>query len=120
MNIEEFRTYCLSKYDATESLPFDNETLVFKIRGKIFAILSLDPLSAFANLKCDPEHAIELREMYSFITPGYHMNKTYWNSIQIDECENNPLIYQLIDHSYHEVIKKFPKKIREEIAKKVS
>ncbi len=91
MNIEELRQYCLLKKDTEEGFPFDGETLVFKVRGKMFALTSLDrPLSI--NLKCDPEKAIELRERYAFVQPGFHMNKRLWNTIHIDDTVDDRLI----------------------------
>lgn len=108
MNIEELREYCLSKNGATECFPFDDVTLVFKVCDKMFALTSLDK-DLSINLKCDPEKAIELREKYSFVIPGYHMNKKYWNTIIIDYSVPDHLIIELVDHSYDEVVNKLPK-----------
>lgn len=99
MNIEEVRFYCLSKEKTEESFPFDDETLVFKINNKIYALLSLSG-DARLSLKCNPEKALELREYYPEITPGYHMNKQHWNTIDLNGNLNNTLIKSLIDHSY--------------------
>ncbi|MCD4769609.1 MAG: MmcQ/YjbR family DNA-binding protein [Bacteroidales bacterium] len=105
MNIEELREYCISKPGATEGFPFDEKTLVFKVNAKIFAFTNLDgPLTI--NLKCNPEMAIELREHYEAIMPGYHMNKKHWNTLQIDGSLPSSLIKDLIDHSYELVAPK--------------
>jgi len=104
MNAEEIRSYCLSKNNVTESFPFGETTLVFKVAGKMFALLSLNyPLSV--NLKCDPENAIELREHYPEITPGFHMNKRHWNTIDVEHLLDAVLLKSLIDHSYDLVFK---------------
>jgi predicted DNA-binding protein (MmcQ/YjbR family) len=112
MNIEKFRNYCLSKQEATESFPFDEDTLVFKVAGKMFALVSISEKPMTVNLKMDPEIILEWRERYSEITPGFHMNKQYWNSVILSD--NIPLaeLKWLIDHSYAEVVKKLPKKVR--------
>ncbi|HSQ47184.1 MAG TPA: MmcQ/YjbR family DNA-binding protein [Lutibacter sp.] len=110
MNIEEFREYCLSKNHVTESFPFDEETLVFKVAGKMFALAGLEHHPATVSLKCDPEKALELREEYDEIMPGYHMNKTHWNSVIIDGNLSNKLIRELIDDSYSLVVKGLTKK----------
>lgn len=109
MNLEEIRYYCLNKHQVTESFPFDESTLVFKVSGKIFALLSLNhPLSI--NLKCNPEKAVELREHHPEITPGYHMNKKHWNTIVIESFFDDTLLKNLIDHSYELVMRKTPSK----------
>ena len=108
MNFEQLREYCLSKKGVTESFPFDKDTLVFKVSGKIFCLVSLTEHTI--NLKCDPEKAIALREEYPFITPGYHMNKAMWNTIDLKENISRKLITGWIDHSYVEVVKKLPAK----------
>jgi predicted DNA-binding protein (MmcQ/YjbR family) len=111
MNIEEFRNYCLSRKGAHEDFPFDNETLVMKVKGKMFALANLDgPLSI--NLKCDPERAIELRERYPAVQPGYHMDKKHWNSVDIDGSIPVSLIKEWIDHSYDLVVAKLPKALK--------
>jgi predicted DNA-binding protein (MmcQ/YjbR family) len=99
MNIEELREYCLSLPGVSEHFPFDETTLVFKVNGKMFALTDLEgPLSV--NLKCDPELAVELRERYPSVKPGYHMNKVHWNTVEIDGTVNDKLILEWIDHSY--------------------
>jgi predicted DNA-binding protein (MmcQ/YjbR family) len=117
MNIEQYRHYCMNKKEVTEHFPFDNDTLVFKVLGKIFALASLKKWEngeAFINLKCDPEYAQELRAEYDSIKPGYHMNKKQWNSVYIHTGELSPkLISELINHSYTMVVKGMAKKLRE-------
>jgi len=105
MNIEELREYCLSLPDVTEHFPFDETTLVFKVNGKIFALTDLEgPLSV--NLKCDPELALELRERYPSVKPGYHMNKVHWNTVEIDGTVSDAILIEWIGRSYNLVLKK--------------
>lgn len=99
MNIEEIRDYCLAKEGADEALPFDDDTLVFRVNKKIFLLVSLDNPSTI-NLKCNPEKAVELREHFSEITPGYHMNKVHWNTVVLDGTLSSSMIKEMIDHSY--------------------
>ena len=99
MDIESLREYCISKKGATESFPFGEDTLVFKVTGKIFALVNLDG-DLSINLKCDPTLAIELREMYSSVTSGYHMNKKHWNTVLLDGSVPDKEILSWIDHSY--------------------
>lgn len=103
MNIEILREYCISKRDVTESFPFGDDTLVFKIKGRIFALVNLEG-DLSINLKCDPVLAIELRERYSSVIPGYHMNKKHWNTINIDGSVPDKEIFSWIDHSYNLVL----------------
>src|SRR5690554_8174331 len=105
MNIEEFREYCLSKLGVAESFPFDEQTLVFKVSGKMFALCDVDLFKSI-NMKCNPEKALELREKYTAINAGYHMNKKHWNTIEMDGSVNNQLLLQMIDDSYDLIIKK--------------
>ncbi|MDX2249943.1 MAG: MmcQ/YjbR family DNA-binding protein [Bacteroidia bacterium] len=115
MNIEILRNYCLSLKGVTESFPFGEDTLVYKVMGKIFAITGLDNPTT-VNLKCRPEYAIELREDYpEAIFPGYHMNKKHWNTVSIIDNLPDSFIFSLIDHSYELVIAGLPAKIREEL-----
>lgn len=116
MNIEELREYCLSKKAVTESFPFDDVTLVFKIGGKMFALCNLDG-NLSVNLKCDPDKAIELREHYNAVKPGYHMNKKLWNTIEMDETIGDNLIREWIDESYFLVLQSLTNKQKEEIKK---
>ena len=105
MNIESLREYCISKKNATESFPFGNDTLVFKTGGRIFALVNLDG-DLSINLKCEPSFAIDLRERYSSVLPGYHMNKKHWNTVQLDGSIPEKEIFSWIDHSYERVIGK--------------
>jgi predicted DNA-binding protein (MmcQ/YjbR family) len=114
MNIEVFREYCISKKGITEEFPFDESTLVFKVMGKMFALVALERIPSQANLKCDQERAIALREEYDgVITPGYHMSKVHWNTIFLEDLPPN-LIGDLVDHSYDLVVSKFTKKLKAE------
>lgn len=114
MNIEEVRGYCISMKGAIESFPFDDTTLVVKVGDKIFALLSLEG-EASINLKCDPSRAIELREIYPSIWPGYHMNKKHWNTVMLDGSLSNELIMEMLDDSYELVFNSLPEKLRKEI-----
>ncbi len=114
MNIDEYRNYCLSLKGTTEDLPFDENTLVFKVKGKMFALTDIDLFKSI-NLKCDPEEAIELRERYEGITPGYHMNKRHWITVKTDGSVPSGLIYELTEKSYKLIIKKLPRMIRDNL-----
>lgn len=117
MNIEEFRTYCLSKKAATESFPFDKTTLVFKVMNKMFALTGLEHQPAKVNLKCDPERSVSLREeFYGLINPGFHMSKLHWNTVEIEKNLPNDLIIELIDHSYDLVVNGLTKKLKEQLS----
>lgn len=115
MNVELFREYCLSKPGATECFPFDEETLVFKVGGKMFALIGLDAPDN-ANLKCDPEKAIELREKWEEIQPGFHMNKSHWNTVHFSPRLGDRMVMDLIDLSYNLVFQSLTKKVRATIA----
>jgi len=117
MDIEELREYCINKDGVTEEFPFDETTLVFKVVGKMFALTDLEG-DLSVNLKCDPISAIDLRERYSCVRPGYHMNKLHWNIVDIDGSVSDGLIKEWIDHSYESVILGLPKKIRAALMKK--
>jgi predicted DNA-binding protein (MmcQ/YjbR family) len=110
MNIESLREYCLSKTGVEESLPFGPNVLVYKVSGKIFLLLSLDDEPLQFNVKCDPELAIELREQFSCVHPGYHMNKKHWNTILVDGSASSKQLKEWIDHSYILVAPKTSKK----------
>lgn len=112
MNIEDVRAYCLSLPNVTESFPFDEVSLVFKIEGKMFLLLPLDAEEPKISLKCDPDEAIRLRETYNAVEGAYHFNKKYWNSIYLDRDMSSDEIRHWIDHAYRQVIAKLPKKIR--------
>src|ERR1700745_3007579 len=99
MDIESFREYCLAKLGGTEDMPFGQDVLVFKVTGKMFALTALDEVPATANLKCDPDLALELRDRYEQVRPGYHMNKKHWNTIEIEGGILDAEIRKMIDHS---------------------
>ena len=100
MNIETIREYCLAKSNVEEGFPFGESTLVFKVGGKIFLLLGLDAVPLQFNAKCDPDHALELREQYACIIPGYHMNKKHWNTVIVDGTLSDKQLKALIDESY--------------------
>ncbi|MBK9223460.1 MAG: MmcQ/YjbR family DNA-binding protein [Flavobacterium sp.] len=115
MNIQQFYELCLSKKGVTEHFPFDEDTLVFKVGAKMFALSSLtqwEKGEPSVNLKCNPEKAQELRAQYDSIQPGYHMSKIHWNTIAVNKDVSDKLVKQLIDHSYELVFKSLPKKIQ--------
>ena len=116
MNIEQIHEYCLSKKEVTESFPFDDSTLVFKVFNRMFALMNLEG-DLTINLKCDPEQAMELREIYPAVRPGYHMNKKYWNTVIIDGSVSDTILKTWIDHSYNEVVKKLPKTKQQRLKK---
>jgi predicted DNA-binding protein (MmcQ/YjbR family) len=105
MDIEQLREYCIEKPEAEESFPFGPDTLVFKVKGKIFLLASLDKQPLQFNVKCDPEKAIELREQYASVLPGYHMNKKLWNTVIVDGSLSSQQIRLFVDHSYDLVSK---------------
>jgi predicted DNA-binding protein (MmcQ/YjbR family) len=100
MDIEQIRNYCLSKKGVEEGFPFGEDTLVFKVGGKMFMLLSLDENPPRFNVKCEPSKAVELREKYSFIIPGFHMNKAHWNTVICNESAGRQIICSCIDDSY--------------------
>jgi len=113
MDIETFRDYCLSKKGVEETFPFDEVTLVFKVMNKMFALTGLEKEEFTVNLKCDPEYAIELREEYEDIQPGYHMSKKHWNTVQFEWGLDDKFLMELINHSYDLVVSKLKKADRE-------
>ena len=117
MNVEEIRDYCLAKKGVEESFPFDNETLVFKVGGKIFLLMWINANPIQFNVKCEPQKAIDLREKYSCVLPGYHMNKAHWNTIVCDGRATKKLVFEWIDHSYDLIIGSLPKKQRDAFLK---
>ena len=115
MNAESYRDYCLAKKAVTESFPFDDTTLVFKVANKMFALVSLDAPELSVNLKCDPERAIALRETHpENIFPGYHMNKEHWNTVKLTGKLNISLLKELTDHSYDLIVASLTKKVKTE------
>jgi predicted DNA-binding protein (MmcQ/YjbR family) len=115
MNIEEYRNFCLELLGVNETFPFDEETLVFKVMGKMFALTDVDTFESF-NAKCKPENCIELREQFSGINPGFHMNKKHWNTVSTDGSVPDELMFQLIKQSYELVVAGLTKKAREELS----
>lgn len=114
MNIEDFYTYCLSKKGVTEDFPFDKDTLVFKVGGKMFALTSLKKWEEgdhSVNLKCNPEYALELRAEYQAVQAGYHMSKVHWNTVHFNKDVSDKMILELVDHSYDLVLKSLPKAV---------
>jgi predicted DNA-binding protein (MmcQ/YjbR family) len=109
MDLAEFREYCLTKPGAREETPFGPDVLVFKVGGKIFALAALDEVPPTANLKCDPDLALDLRDRYEQIKPGYHMNKRHWNTVEIDGGIPANELRKMIDHSYELVAASLPK-----------
>src|SRR5207237_1752803 len=105
----EFREYCLTKPKVTEGTPFGDTVLVFKVEGKMFALMSLDEVPATANLKCDPDLALELRDRYEQVRPGYHMNKKHWNTVEIEGGIPEAELRKMIDHSYDLVVQGVPR-----------
>ena len=111
MNIEILREYVIQKPSVTEGFPFGDSTIVFKVNGKVFLLVSLDSDPLQFNVKCDPEKAIELREDYpGTVLPGYHMNKKHWNTIIVDGTLSKKQILEMVDHSYELVNKKLKTK----------
>jgi predicted DNA-binding protein (MmcQ/YjbR family) len=115
MDLQDFREYCLKKPKVTEGTPFGEDVLVFKVGGKMFALVSLDEVPTTANHKCDPDLALELRDRYEEVRPGYHMNKKHWNTIQLGGAIPPPELRRMIDHSYELVVASLPKALRARI-----
>src|SRR5438046_8233921 len=109
MNLEEFREYCLAKGGVTEGTPFGETVLVFRVGGKMFALAALDEIPATVNLKCDPDVALELRDRYEQVQPGYHMNKKHWNTVEIGAGLAKAELRKMVDHSYELVVVSLPK-----------
>jgi predicted DNA-binding protein (MmcQ/YjbR family) len=112
MDLAAFREYCLSKPHVTEGTPFGEDVLVFKVVGKIFALAGLDQVPATANLKCDPDLALDLRDRYEQVRPGYHMNKKHWNTIELEGGIPETELRAMIDHSYELIVGALPRKLR--------
>ena len=109
MDVVEFCEYCLGRPNTTEGMPFGETVLVFKVAGKMFALISLDEVPATANLKCDPDLALDLRDRYEQVRPGYHMNKKHWNTVEIDSGIPEAELCGMIDHSYDLVVQSLPR-----------
>jgi len=118
MNIQQLYEYCLSKKGVSEHFPFDEDVLVFKVGGKMFALTSLsnwEKETPSINLKCEPEKAVELRAQYEAVKPGYHMSKVHWNTIDFNSDVSDKMICELINHSYELIFKSLTKKLQSEI-----
>jgi predicted DNA-binding protein (MmcQ/YjbR family) len=115
MKLEQIRKYLLSKKGTTEELPFGPDALVFKVYGKMYALIAWEDNPIYISMKCDPDRAVALRETYPAIKPAYHFNKTHWNMVYIDGTLTNDQITELIDHSYDLVVNKLKKADREGI-----
>lgn len=115
MDIEQLREYCVAKKAVEECFPFDEETLVFKVMGKMFLLTDINSKPLRFNVKCEPELAIQLRENHEAVTPGFHMSKTHWNTVVCDGSVPAKLLKQWIDHSYQEVTKGLTKKQRQQL-----
>jgi predicted DNA-binding protein (MmcQ/YjbR family) len=115
MHLDELREYCLAKKGVEECLPFGNDTLVFKVMGKMFLLCGIDSDPMEFNVKCLPEKAVELREKYACVQPGYHMNKQHWNTIICDHSVSDKLLMQWIDESYQLVAVSLTKKVQSEL-----
>jgi len=109
MDLGEFREYCLTKPGAREETPFGPDVLVFKVGGKMFALAALDEVPTTVNLKCEPDLALDLRDRYEQVSPGYHMNKKHWNTVEIASGIPDVELRKMIDHSYELVTKSLPK-----------
>ena len=115
MDLTQLREYCLSKPRATEGTPFGPDVLVFKVRGKMFALAALEEVPTTVNLKCDPDLALELRDRYEQIQPGYHMNKKHWNTVEIESGIPDAEVREMIDHSYELVTQSLSKAERKKL-----
>jgi predicted DNA-binding protein (MmcQ/YjbR family) len=117
MDIETLRDYCIFKQKTEECFPFDETTLVFKVAGKMFLLVDIHSRPLSFNVKCEPQKAIELREKYSCVEPGFHMNKTHWNTIKCDGSVSSKLILSWVDDSYDLVVSSLPKKLQADFQK---
>ena len=115
MNIEEVIQHCLSYPETEETVPFGPDALVYKVCGKMFALTAPDQFPSRVNLKCDPDEAMELRDQYEAVIPGYHMNKKHWNTVTLDGSIPSALISKMIDNSYRLVVQSLKKADRERI-----
>jgi len=115
MNIEALRDYCLGKPGAEETFPFGDDTMVFKVGNKIFLLASLEGSRTF-NAKSDPDRAVELREMHSEVTPGFHMNKKHWNTVDMEGRLTTKQIHEMVDDSYNLIFKSLPRKTQAEVS----
>lgn len=112
--LEQIYTYCMAKKAVTEGFPFGESVLVFKVAGKMFALVAIEEIPLRINLKCDPEKAIELREQYASVIPGYHMNKQQWNTVILEGEVPDRELFSWIDDSYDLIVASLTKKKRAE------
>ena len=110
MNLEDLRAYCLTEPNAAEDTPFGDDALVFKVGGKMFALAALEEVPPRVNFKCDPDLALELRDRYAEVQPGYHMNKKHWNTVELNGAIPDGELRRMIDHSYELVVARLPKR----------
>lgn len=115
MHIDDLRDFCLSLKGVEETLPFGPYNLVYKVMGKVFCIIAMDEVPLRCNLKCDPEHALELREQYTGVLPGYHMNKRHWNTLVFDGSYPDDLAFRWVTESYELVTEGLPKRLKDEL-----
>lgn len=115
IELEDVREYCLLLPEVTEGYPFGEDHLVFKVKDKMFCLMSLEAFPSTMNLKCEPDRAIELREQYDGIAPGYHMNKKHWNTLTLDGSIPDDVVLDLVRHSFDRVVKGLKKSERDEI-----
>ncbi|MDH4472090.1 MAG: MmcQ/YjbR family DNA-binding protein [Fluviicola sp.] len=115
MHLDEILQFCLQLKGTTEHFPFDQKTLVFKVMGKMYALIDVETPDSI-NLKCDPERAIDLRERYASVQPGWHMNKTHWNTVLLNNELSSTQVQELIVHSYDLVVSSLPKKLQHELS----
>lgn len=115
MHLDEILQFCLQLKGTTEHFPFDQKTLVFKVMGKMYALIDVEKPDSM-NLKCDPERAIELRERYACVLPGWHMSKKHWNTVLLNNELNTSELQELIVHSYELVVSSLPKKLQHELS----
>ena len=106
MDIEQLREFCISKADVEECFPFGPDTLVYKVKGKVFLLVPLDKQPLQFNVKCEPEKALQLREEYEYVLPGYHMNKKHWNTVMVEGSISSEKIKEFVYDSYNLVLKK--------------
>lgn len=115
MDLSVLYEYCLAKKQVTEGFPFGEDVLVLRVAGKMFALIALEEHPLRVNLKCDPERAVELRDQYDVILPGYHMNKKHWNTVVLDGTLSDVFVFELIDHSYESMVATLPVAVRKEL-----
>lgn len=116
INLDTLKKYCAQKPGTSETYPFGEDTLVFKVLGKMYALTNVDSDQLSINLKCDPDWAMILRQHYAAVKPGYHMNKKHWNTVEIDSSIPDDEVFEMIDHSYRLVVKGLKKADREKLA----